>query len=176
MRSWPLKKPIIFGAPEKNVRSVIVVRVYCVSHQEIHVVYHRFRATQVAEQRLGRYGNFRSRDFVRNRFITDTCDQLLKDDQLGLGTSGRAQVFQNSDAILIGPIVEHVTEEEYGSILLGMLLFFEEVLRLVIECQRSTTGAELNIDKPWSFTRPASSAPGRFFFQYCNSMLSQNIR
>ena len=63
-----------------------------------------------------------------NRFITDTCNQLRNDHQLSLGSSCSAQMFQNSNAILVGPIVEHFTEEKDRDVLLLPRLRFEEVL------------------------------------------------
>jgi hypothetical protein len=60
------------------------------AYQDIGIVRHCGRDTQVWEQRLGWHGNLRARDLVRRRFVTGTGYQLFDDDELGLGPGGGA--------------------------------------------------------------------------------------
>ena len=70
-----------------------------------------------------------------NRFITGTCYQPVNDDEFGLRAGGSAQVFQYGEAILISPVVEYLTNDEDGYILLLRRLWFKEVMALVIKCR-----------------------------------------
>jgi hypothetical protein len=72
---------------------------------------------------------------MRNRFITGTCYQPVNDDEFGLRAGGSAQVFQYGEAILISPVVEYLTNDEDGYILLLRRLWFKEVMALVIKCR-----------------------------------------
>jgi len=81
------------------------------------------------QQWLRRYGKLCARDFAYGGFIAGTRNQLVDDDELGFGPSGSAQMFQNRDAIFIGPIVEDFGDKEDGDVLLHNL-WFEEVLHL----------------------------------------------
>jgi len=66
-----------------------------------------------------------------NRFIASTCYQPVNDDELGLRAGGSAQVFQYGKAILIGPVVEYLANNEDGYILLLHRLWLKEVVALV---------------------------------------------
>ena len=68
-------------------------------------------------------------------FVTGTCHQLIDDDELGLGPSGFAQVFQHSEGILVCPVVEYSADEEDGDVPLLRWLRVKETVALEIKRQ-----------------------------------------
>jgi len=77
------------------------------AYHDVSIVRHRGCATQVREQRLGWHGNLCTWDLVCRGFVTGTGYQLLDNDELGLGRSGDAQVFQYGETIVVSPVVEY---------------------------------------------------------------------
>lgn len=75
-----------------------------------------------------------------SRFVAGKHHQLINNDQLGLGASGSAQMFQYSEAILVGPVVKHSTHEENGDVLLLRRLWVKEAVALEIECRSTALG------------------------------------
>ena len=61
-------------------------------------------------------------------FITGTYYQLINHNQLSLGISSNAQMFQYREAILIGPVMEYFAQEEDGDILLLNRLWVKEAM------------------------------------------------
>jgi len=134
------------------------------------MVYHRGRATKIGEQWLWGYGKLCAGDLMCGRFVAGKCHQLVNDDKLCLRAGGDTQMFKYSQAILVGPVVEHSAQEEDGDILLLHRLRVKEAMSLGIKRQcvlRMVTRPNL----PWNFTRPDSSASGMSFFQNCHPYL-----
>ena len=67
-------------------------------------------------------------------FITGTCNRLLDNDDLRLGSSGSTQMFQYRDAILVSPVVDYHAEKIDRNFFLLGTLRFEEVLGLGAQC------------------------------------------
>jgi len=105
---------------------------------------------------------------MRGRFVTGICHQQVNTDELGLGASSSAHIFQYFEAILVGPVVEYSAQKEDSDVLLLRRLRVEEVLAFGVRRQSGPRRVEEeDIYEPWSFTRPDSIAPGRLFFQNC---------
>jgi len=134
------------------------------------MVDHRGRATKIGEQWLWGYRKLRTGDLMCGRFVAGKCHQLVNDDKLGLRARGNTQMFQYSQAILVGPVVEHSAQEEDSDILLLHRLRVKEVMSLGIKRQ-CVLVVVTSPDLPWNFTRPDSSASGMFFFQNCHPYL-----
>jgi hypothetical protein len=182
VRSWPLLNSIIFCGVQRQRRQlspfVADLRfAFDSAYQDIGIVRHCGRDTQVWEQRLGWHGNLRARDLVRRGFVTGTGYKLFDDDELGLGPGGGTQMFQYGEAIFVSPVVEYFADKEDGDVLLLRWLWFKEVVTLVDQTSVGGSGAvQVQVDEPWSFTRPDSCASGMFFFQNCNFAYCQIIR
>lgn len=101
------------------------------------------------------------------RFVAGKCHQLVNDNKLCLRAGCNTQVFQYSQAVLIGPVVEYSTQEEDSDILLLYRLRVEEAMSLGIKRQCVPRMVTSPGDSPWNFTRPDSSASGMLFFQNC---------
>src|SRR6266853_2384864 len=86
-------------------------------------------------------------------------------------------MFQYSEAVLIGPVVNHSAQEENGDVLLLRRLWVKEAVALGIECRSTALGRyrRTKIDEPWNFTRPDSSASGMFFSQNCHPYVVRYI-
>ena len=82
------------------------------SYRNVEIVNHRGCATEIGEQRLRRYGELCTGDLVCGGFVTGICHQLVHNDELGLGASGNAQMFQDGQAIFVRPVVKHPAQEE----------------------------------------------------------------
>ena len=113
---------------------------------------------------------------MRGRFVTGKCHQLVNDDKLSLMAGCNTQVFQYSQAVLIGPVVEYSAQEEDSNILLLQRLWIEEAMSLGTKRQRVLEMVTSPGDLPWNFTRPDSSAPGIFFFQNCHHYFVRHIQ
>lgn len=107
-------------------------------------------------------------------FVAGKCHQLVNDDKLGLRAGGNTQMFKYSQAILVGPVVEHSAQEEDGDILLLHRLWVKEAMPLRIKRQRVLM-VVTRPNLPWNFTLPDSSAPGIFFFQNCRPYLVRRM-
>jgi hypothetical protein len=79
-------------------------------------------------------------------------------------------MFQYGEAIVVGPVMQYFGNEEDGDVLLPCRLWCEEVVALGTQasvCRHRMVTVEVEINKPWSVTRPDSTASGIFTFQYC---------
>jgi len=105
-------------------------------HRHVEMVDHRGRATEIGEQWLWGYGKLRTGDLMCGRFVAGKCHQLVNDDKLGLRAGDNTQMFQYSQAILVGPVVEHSAQEEDSDILLLHRLRVKEVMSLELHSSR----------------------------------------
>ena len=87
-------------------------------------------ATEVGKQRLGGHGKLRAGNLMCSRFVTGMCHQPFDKDELCLGASSDAQMFQYSETILVRPVVKYSAQEEDGNILLLRRLRVKEVVTL----------------------------------------------
>ena len=139
---------------------------FTISYIQVDIIYHG-RATEIGEQWPRWWSEFCAGDLVRGRFVTGICHQQVNTDELGLGASSSAQIFQYFEAIFVGPVVEHFAQKEGRDVLLLRGLRVKEVLTFRIRRQSGPRRVEDDIHQPWNFTRPDSIAPGRLFFQNC---------
>lgn len=100
---------------------------FTISYQQVDIIY-RVRATEIGEQWLRGWSEFCAGDLVRGRFVTGICQQQVDTDELGLGASSRAHIFQYFEAIFVGPVVEHPAQKEDRDFLLLRRLRVEEIL------------------------------------------------
>jgi hypothetical protein len=79
---------------------------------------------------------------VYDRFVTDVRYHLLNDDELSLGPSGSAQMFQYFEAILVSPVMKYSGKEDDGNVLLLCRLWVKKVVAFgeEPECQRANPG------------------------------------
>ena len=82
------------------------------SYRDVEIVNHRCCATEIGEQRLRRYGELCAGNLVCGGFVTGICHQLVHNDELGVGASGSAQMFQYGQAIFVRPVVKHPAQKE----------------------------------------------------------------
>jgi hypothetical protein len=82
------------------------------------------------EQRLGRHGKPCAGDIMRRWFVTGVRDRLVDNNDVCLGSSGRAQMFQYRKTIFISPVVQYHPHEVHRNFLLLGSLRFKEILDL----------------------------------------------
>jgi hypothetical protein len=79
-------------------------------------------------------------------------------------------MFQYGEATLVRPVVQYFCDEEDRDVLLPCRLWCEKVVDLGnpnVSCADTGMVIEVEINEPWSATRPDSTALGIFSFQYC---------
>ena len=137
---------------EETLAKSIVVGVRS-SYRDVEIVNHRGCATEIGEQWLRRYGELCAGNLVCGGFVTGICHQLVHNDELGVGASGSAQMFQYGQTIFVRPVVKHPAQKEDRDVLLRRLRV-EEVVAFGIRRQKTSWTVKADIIN-------LGSSPGR---------------